>query len=250
MPRPDDRPSRRFSPGRLVPIAVLSAGLSLFFAFDLHHYVTLETLKTQRAWLSQQVAENAVLTAAVYILVYVVVVAFSLPVAALVTITGGFLFGLAGGTALSVVGATLGAIVLFIAARTAFYDLLHARAGPALRKMEDGFREDALSYMLVLRLVPLFPFFVVNFVPALLGVPLRIFAIGTFFGIIPGSLVYTWVGHGLGAVSDAGEAPDLGIVWSPSVLGPLIGLAVLAVIPVVYRHLKARKTITRHSGQN
>ncbi len=250
MPSPDDGPGRRFSPGRLLPIAVLATGLILFFAFDLHNYVTLETLKAQRAWLSQQVAENAILMAAIYVLVYVVVVAFSLPIAALVTITGGFLFGLAGGTVLSVVGATLGAIVLFVAARTAFYDLLHARAGPALRKMEDGFREDALSYMLVLRLVPLFPFFVVNFVPALLGVPLRIFAIGTFFGIIPGSIVYTWVGHGLGAVIDAGEDPNLDIVLSPSVLGPLIGLAVLAVIPVVYRHLKARKTITRHSGQN
>lgn len=250
MPTPDDRPGRRFSLGRLAPIAVLATGLILFFIFDLHHYVTLETLKTQRAWLSRQVGENAILAAAVYILAYIVVVAFSLPVATLVTITGGFLFGLAGGIALSVVGATLGAIVLFVAARTAFYEFLHARAGPALRKMEDGFREDALSYMLVLRLVPLFPFFVVNFVPALLGVPLRIFAIGTFFGIIPGSLVYTWIGHGLGAVIDAGEDPNLDIVWSPSVLGPLIGLAVLAVIPVVYRHVKARKAITDHSGQN
>ena len=247
---PNDSPGRRFSPGRLIPIAVLLTGLILFFAFDLHHYITLETLKAQRAWLSRQVAEHAVLTAAVYILVYVVVVAFSLPAAALVTITGGFLFGLVGGTACSVIGATLGAIVLFVAARTAFYDVFHRKAGPALRKMEEGFREDALNYMLILRLVPLFPFFVVNFVPALLGVPLRIFAIGTFFGIIPGSIVYTWVGHGLGAVLDAGEDPDLGIVWSPSVLGPLIGLAVLAAIPVVYRHLKARKAVTDHSGRN
>ena len=229
---------------------MLLTGLGLFFAFDLHHYVTLETLKAQRDWLARQVAENATLTAGAYILVYVVVVAFSLPVATLVTITGGFLFGLFAGAACSVVGATLGATVLFVAARTAFYDLLHARAGPALRKMEDGFREDALSYMLVLRLVPLFPFFVVNIVPALLGVPLRVFALGTFIGIIPGTFVYTWIGQGLGAVIDAGGDPDLGIVWSPSVLGPLIGLAVLAAIPAIYRHLKARKAVTNHPGQD
>ena len=247
---PNDRPGRRFSVGRLLPIAVLLTGLILFFAFDLHHYVTLDTLKVQREWLSRQVAENALLTAGAYILVYVVIAAFSLPIATLATITGGFLFGLAGGTAYSVVGATLGATILFVAAKTAFYDLLHAKAGSALRKMEEGFREDALSYMLVLRLVPLFPFFVVNLVPALLGVRLRIFVVGTFFGMIPGAFVYTSVGSGLGAVIDAGEDPDLGIVWSPSVLGPLIGLAVLAAVPVVYRHLKARKAVADQSGQD
>lgn len=247
---PNDRPGRRLSAGRLVPIAVLVAGLILFFAFDLHHYITLETLKAQREWLSRQVTENAVLTAAVYILVYVVIAAFSLPIATLATITGGFLFGLVGGTAYSVVGATLGATILFVAAKTAFYDLLHAKAGAAVHKMEEGFREDALSYMLVLRLVPLFPFFVVNIVPALLGVSLRVFVIGTFFGIIPGAIVYTSVGNGLSALLDAGQDPDFGIVWSPSVFGPLIGLALLAAVPVVYRHLKARKGITHHSGQN
>ncbi len=247
---PNDRPGRHFSVGRLVPIAVLAAGLILFFVFDLHHYVSLETLKEQREWLSRQVAEHAVLMAAAYILVYVVIAAFSLPIATLATITGGFLFGLVGGTAYSVIGATLGAIILFVAAKTAFYDLLHAKAGSALRKMEAGFREDALSYMLVLRLVPLFPFFVVNIVPALLGVPLRVYVIGTFFGMIPGAFVYASVGNGLSALLEAGQDPDLRIILTPKFLLPLIGLAVLAAIPVVYRHLKARKAVTDHSGRN
>jgi uncharacterized membrane protein YdjX (TVP38/TMEM64 family) len=118
---------------------------------------------------------------------------------------------------------------------------LRAKAGPAMRRMEDGFRENALSYLLVLRLVPLFPFWLVNLVPAFLGVPLRTFVIGTFVGIIPGSVVYCLVGSGLGSVFDAGETPDLGIIFEPEILAPIIGLAVLSVIPVVYKHLKRAK---------
>ncbi len=117
---------------------------------------------------------------------------------------------------------------------------LRRRAGPWIGRLEAGFRENALSYLLVLRLVPLFPFWLVNLVPAFLGVPLTTYALGTFVGIIPGSFVYASVGNGLGAVFDAGGTPDLTIIFEPEILLPIIGLSLLALIPVVYKKFKGK----------
>ena len=129
-------------------------------------------------------------------------------------------------------------MAVFLAARTAFGDLLRQKAGNRLKKLEAGFRENALSYMFVLRLVPLFPFWLVNLAPALFGVKLRTYIIATFFGIMPGGLVYAGVGNGLGAVLDAGKTPDLGIIFEPAILLPILGLAALSLIPVIYRRLR------------
>ncbi len=159
--------------------------------------------------------------------------------------SGGFLFGTFEAAVYVVIGATLGATGIFLAAKTAFGDVLHARAGPALQKMEAGFQENALSYLLVLRLIPLFPFWLVNIVPAFLGVPLRTYVIGTFFGIIPGVLVFASVGSSIGGVLDSfdpDDPPDLGsIIFQPENLLPLLGLAVLSLLPIVYRRIKARR---------
>jgi uncharacterized membrane protein YdjX (TVP38/TMEM64 family) len=182
------------------------------------------------------------LAALTFVAVYVLVVAFSLPGAVWMTIGGGFLFGAASAAVYVVAAATLGASAIFLVARYALGDVLRGKAGPAMRRMEDGFRENALSYLLVLRLVPLFPFWLVNLVPAFLGVPLRTFVIGTFVGIIPGSVVYCLVGNGLGAVFDSGDTPNLGIIFEPEILAPIIGLAVLSVVPVVYKRLKRTKS--------
>jgi uncharacterized membrane protein YdjX (TVP38/TMEM64 family) len=165
------------------------------------------------------------------------------------TIFGGFLFstvvdGIPGtilAAAIVVIGATVGATALFLAARTGLGEPLRARAGPNLRRMEAGFRENAMSYLLVLRLVPLFPFWLVNLVPAFLGVPLRTYVIGTFFGIMPGTFVYASVGSGLGAILEAGESPDLGIIFKAEILIPLLGLALLALIPVIYKRIKTKR---------
>jgi uncharacterized membrane protein YdjX (TVP38/TMEM64 family) len=138
-----------------------------------------------------------------------------------------------------VIGATIGATAVFLAARYAFADLLRGKAAPWLKKMEAGFRENAMSYMLVLRLVPIFPFWLVNLVPAFLGVPLRIYVIGTAIGIIPGVIVYTLVGDGLGALFEAGEDLDLRIIFQPRILAPILGLAVLAVMPIICKRWKA-----------
>ncbi|HAT36764.1 MAG TPA: hypothetical protein DCS82_13700, partial [Rhodospirillaceae bacterium] len=191
-----------FSLKRMIPLIILAIGLVLFFVFDLDKYITQETLRDNREWLLGKVADHAVLTALVFMAIYVVGVAFSLPIGAVLTITGGFMFGQILGTLYVVSAATIGATCLFLAAKTALGDVLRAKAGPAIKSMEAGFRENELNYLLVLRLIPLFPFFVVNLVPAFLGVSLRNYLLGTFFGIMPGSFVYVTVGAGIGSIFD------------------------------------------------
>ncbi|MFC1674253.1 TVP38/TMEM64 family protein, partial [Pseudomonadota bacterium] len=137
-----------------------------------------------------------------------------------------------------VVGATLGAAAIFLAARYAFADLFHAKAGSSLAKMEHGFRDNAFSYMLFLRLVPVFPFWLVNLVPALLDVKLRTYVVATLIGIIPGTFIYAHVGAGLGEVFDQGGTPDLGIIFAPEVLLPILALAGLSLVPIAYKKLK------------
>jgi len=224
---------------RLLPLAVLVLGLVLFLALDLEEYITFETLQEHRSWLVTQVGRHSVLTAVVFVLGYATVVAFSIPGAAVLTISAGFLFGTVLAAVLAVVGATLGAVAVFLAARTAFGDCLRARAGAALTRMRDGFQENAFHYLLVLRLVPLFPFWLVNLVPAFLGVPLRTYVLATFFGIIPGTVIFASVGDGLGAILDEGEKPNLLVIFEPEILLPLIALAVFALLPVIYKRVKA-----------
>lgn len=224
---------------RLLPLAVLVLGLVLFLALDLEEYITFETLQEHRSWLVTQVGRHSVLTAVVFVLGYATVVAFSIPGAAVLTISAGFLFGTVLAAVLAVVGATLGAVAVFLAARTAFGDCLRARAGAALTRMRDGFQENAFHYLLVLRLVPLFPFWLVNLVPAFLGVPLRTYVLATFFGIIPGTVIFASVGDGLGAILDEGKKPNLLVIFEPEILLPLIALAVFALLPVIYKRVKA-----------
>lgn len=234
-------PARRVSLGRMIPLAVLVAALVAFFAFDLDRYVSFATLQKHHEALSVFVADNGVLAALLFVAVYAVATAVSLPGGAVLTITGGFLFGTVLGSVYVVVGATLGATAIFLAARTAVGEPLRARAGPALKRMEAGFRENALNYLLFLRLIPVFPFWLVNLVPAFLGVPLRTYVLGTFVGIIPGSVVYASVGNGVGALLEVGGTPDVGIIFRPEILLPILGLGVLALLPPLYKRFRGRK---------
>ena len=226
---------------KLLPLVVLAAGIGGFFAAGLNEYVTFEALRENRETLNVFVAENGPFAALVYIAVYAVAVAFSLPGGAIMTLAGGFLFGAAFGTMVVVVAATLGATALFLIARSALGDLLRAKAGPFVRKMEAGFQENALSYLLVLRLVPAFPFWVVNLVPALLGVKLSTYVLGTAIGIIPGTFVFATFGAGLGSVFDQGGEVSLKAILTPEIIAGLVGLAVLALVPVVVKKLRGRK---------
>lgn len=228
--------------GRLAPVAILLLGLVLFVAFRLDRYFTFELLSRHRAELVAWVAANHVFAALAFVAAYAVAVAFSLPIAVLLTPSGGFLFGPWLGAALSVVGATLGAVAVFGAARTAFRDLFRARAGETLKSLEAGFARDDFAYLLFLRLVPVFPFWLVNIVPALLGMKLARFALATLIGIVPGAIVYASLGAGFGTLFDSGQKPDFGIVFQPRILLPLLGLAALSLVPILYRRLKKGTT--------
>ena len=233
-------PATFWSFKRLLPVVVLVLGLVLFFVFGLNRYVSFHVLRDNREALVSWVQNAGVLAVLTYMAVYTICVAFSLPGGAVLSMTGGFLFGTLWGAVYIVISATLGATMLFLIAKTALGDPLRTKAGPWLQKMEAGFQENALSYLLVLRLVPLFPFFVVNLVPAFLGVSLSTYVLGTFFGIIPGSLVYASVGAGLGSIFDAGGTFSAKGILTPQILTALIGLAVLALIPVAYKKIKTR----------
>jgi uncharacterized membrane protein YdjX (TVP38/TMEM64 family) len=234
-----------FSFVRLLPAVIIAGGLILALSLGWHRYLSYETLMDNREWLLSQVEGQGLRAALMFVGIYAVATAFSIPGGLFLTIGGGFLFGTVLGASYVVVGATLGATILFLAARTALGDMLRAKAGPALRKMEAGFHENELSYLLVLRFIPLFPFWLVNLVPAFLGVSLRNYVVGTFFGIIPGTIVYTSVGSGLGAIFDAGETPDLGIIFKPQVLLPIIGLIALSLVPVIYKKFKTGEGVEK-----
>lgn len=233
-----DAPTPRPPWRRFLPLLAIVAALVLVFTSGLWRYLSFQTLKENRAALHDLVAGHRWLAGGGFVALYTLAVALSMPGAVVLTVAGGFLFGSLLGTVLVVVGATAGATLLYLAARTALGDLLRARAGNAVRRLEQGFRDDALSYMLFLRLVPLFPFWLVNLAAAALNVPLRVFVLGTLVGIIPGSFVYAQVGAGVGSVFDQGGEPSLANVLTPAVVVALVGLALLALLPVIYRRLR------------
>lgn len=226
---------------RLAPVLVIAAGFVLWFAFDLDRFASIDHLREHHERLTSWVARMGVVAGLLYALFYAVVVAFSVPGGAVMTITAGFLFGTVMATIYVVVGATLGATVLFLAARYAFADYLRAKAGPWLERFREGFNENGLSYMLSLRLIPLFPFWLVNLVPAFLDVPVRVYVLATLVGIIPGAFVYASLGDGLSAVIEHGGDIDLGIIFEPRFFIPIVGLAVLALLPAAYKWWKSRR---------
>lgn len=234
----DTSPRRTGNTRRILPLGVLGAAWIAFMLAGGHRYLTFAALAENRDWLCSLVQHWGLLAALGYIGIYGVLVALSVPGAAVLTIAGGFLFGTWIGATCAVVGATLGATILFLAARVGLGGLAQ-RAGRFIGKLEAGFRADAFNYLLVLRLVPIFPFWLVNLVPALVGVRLATFVIATFLGIIPGSFVYASLGNGLGSIV---EEPDLAIVSQPRVLLPVVGLALLALVPVGYKRWRNQGT--------
>jgi len=226
---------------RFGPLLILAAGLGAFFALGGTSLFSFDTLRDNREALINWRDNNGFLAVLAYMAGYAIVVAFSLPAGAIMTLSGGFLFGWFWGGLYTVIGATIGATGLFLVAKTALGEVLRAKAGPFLKKFEKGFQEDMWSYLFILRLVPAFPFWLVNLAPAFLGVPLMAYLITTFFGIMPGSFVFASVGAGLGAVFDRGETPDLGgIVTAPSFYLPILGLVVLSLVPVIYKRLSGK----------
>jgi uncharacterized membrane protein YdjX (TVP38/TMEM64 family) len=226
---------RRFWIALCVVALLLAARLT-----PLGELLSLETLARHQATLTDLVARHAALAAAGYVLLYVTVVAFSLPGATVMTLAGGLLFGAALATGLAVVAATIGATLVFLFARRLFGADALARLGPGAERLASGIRKEAASYLLVLRLVPLFPFFLVNLVPAFAGVRLPVFVVTTLFGILPGTAVFALAGAGLGEVLAAGGDFEIGRVLTPQVLAALLGLAALSLAAIPLRRRFAR----------
>jgi uncharacterized membrane protein YdjX (TVP38/TMEM64 family) len=222
---------------RKAPILLILAA-AFVGALTLREHLGFEALAAHReALLAFRDAHYAV-SVALFIAAYAVMVALSLPGALVATLTGGFLFGLFPGVLYNVTGATIGAVAVFLAARSGFGAALNDRiaaGGGAAARLMASLRENELSVLFLMRLLPVVPFFLANLIPAALGVGLGRFAVTTFLGIMPGALVYTWVGAGLGEVFARGGTPDLGLLFEPQILGPLLGLAALAALPMVLR---------------
>ncbi len=223
---------------RFVPLIVLALALLALWGSGVGHWLTWDTLARNEAWLAGWVGLHPVLAPAVYVLVYAAATALSLPEAAVLTVAGGLLFGTWLGGALAVVGSTTGAVILFAAARSAFAPLMEKRAGPRLSRMRTELHRSGFLYLLSVRLVPLFPFWLVNLAAALAGMRLLPYVGATLLGIIPATIVYAAIGSGIGDVLAEGRRPDLSVVFSPAILGPLLGLAVLALLPIAWRHWK------------
>lgn len=222
-------------------VIVLAALLGAYFLRD---YLSFEALAENREALIAFRDDNYALTGAAFILAYTIIVGFSLPGATIATLTGGFLFTTFPGVLFNVTGATLGATAIFLAARWGFGESLGKKlegTDGVVKKIKDGIDENQWSMLFLIRLVPAVPFFLANLIPAFLEVPLHRFVISTFIGIIPGGLVYTSVGAGLGEVFARGETPDLGVIFEPHIILPIIGLCVLAALPIALNALRGKK---------
>ncbi len=244
---------------RFAPLIVLAAVMALVFAMGWHKVLSLKTVGLNYEWLKAQIGQHLALSLLLYILAYIAVVALSLPGGLIMTLTGGLLFGWQIGAPATVIGATIGATIIFLIARSSFGENLAARAGPWIARLRDGFQENALSYLLFLRLVPAFPFVIVNLAPALLGVRLGTYVTGTFLGIIPGTTAYSIAGAGLASIVEAQNKVyneclakasgniaaceykiDTSQLVTKELIAAFIALGIVALIPVAIKKWSAR----------
>ncbi len=223
---------------RFWPLLPIIAVLALGYAFGLQNELNWASLAAHEAALRASIAANPAAAAVCFVALYAAAVAVSFPGAVVLTVASGLLFGWWLGAILTVTGATTGSVLIFTAARTALAPMLAARAGPFIERFRGGLQRNAFSYILAMRLIPVIPFWLVNLAPALLGVRLAPFALATAIGIIPATTVYASLGAGIGGVLAAGGRPDLAVIFTPGVLLPLLGLAMLALLPVGWRAWK------------
>lgn len=229
---------------RFLPLLILVALVVAAFASGVTDYLSLDSLRRNQAALAAFVAENRLVALFAFIGVYAAVTAVSLPGAVFLTLAGGLLFGVWLGGSATVVGATIGAIIVFYIVRSSLGVALRERAeqqGGQLKKVIDGVKADAFAYILTLRLIPAAPFWLVNVAAALADAPLRAYALATFIGIIPATFIYSGVGAGIGGVIAEGGEPDLGLIFSPQILIPLVALGLLSLGSVLYRRSRRGK---------
>ncbi len=239
--------ARRVLSWKLLPLLAIVGVLAAVYGFGLHRSLSFSELARHRGELLDWVASHGQTAPLLFMLVYAICVGLSLPVIGAFTAMAGFLFGLVPGAAYSVVAATVGAAALHAAAYTAMGAWLTRRAdsshmiGAAIERMRAGFRRDAFSYIIFLRVVPVFPGFVTNLVPAMMGVPLGTYILASFIGFVPVFLVLASIGSGIGAIIARGATPDLSMMFEPPILLPLLGLGALALVPIVYRRFASSR---------
>lgn len=232
---------RRFL--RLLPLLVVAAALAVVFGTGLNRYVSLDFLQVKRQMLLVYVGEHPILGIGVYVAAYAVMVALSVPGAMIMSMGGGFLFGAWVGSAAAVTGMTVGATAMFLVARSAIGDFLksHTPAGGIVQRVEAGVRANAFSYLLILRLLPAVPFWLCNIASGFVSIPLKTYVAATILGVIPSTFIYCSIGSGLGHVFDRGEKPNLGLMLDPAVMLPLLGLAALSILPLIYHAWRMRR---------
>lgn len=226
--------STRSNLGKISIVVGLALAISAFFYLDLGRFLSLAVLKDNRDSLLAFTNSNLTASVGIFILVYTVVTGLSLPGAVILTLAGGFLFGAVGATLCVNIGATTGATLAFLTARYLLRDTVEQKFGTWLGPFQTGFAKNAFSYLLTLRLIPLFPFFVVNLVSGLTRVNVGTYMAATAIGIIPGSFVYAYAGRQLGTINSLTE------IASPNVIGAFVLLGLLALVPVVYKRFTAK----------
>ncbi len=255
---PQSAQSKKAGLWRLLPLAILIAAMAAAWWFGLTGYLSFQAIADNRARLAEFVADYYLLSLLAFALAYAAAVALSLPGGAFLTILGGFLFGAVAGSLVTVISATAGATILFVIARSSLGEALARRAGATLARLRAGFQKDAFSYLLFLRLVPAFPFWLVNLAPALLGVPLRVYVPATLIGIIPGTFAFSYAGSALDSIITrqrrAHEAclAEQGVdctlelsfadILTPEILAAFVILGLVALIPVGVRRLRAGRS--------
>jgi len=230
----------------LLPLILLIVATISVFYFNLDSYLSFSALQTHRQLLLEWTQQHYLLVVLAFMGIYIITVTLSIPGAAFLTLTAGFLFS-AWGTVYVVISATIGATIVFWIVKFALKDWFAQKASRWVSKMQHGFQSNAFHYLFVIRLIPIFPFWVINIVPALLNVKTSIYIPATFLGIIPGSFVYIMLGNGLGHIFDTGQTPNLNLIFEPQILLPLLGLAALSLLPLVYNHFKEKKHEQKHS---
>lgn len=219
---------------KLLILGLFVGGVIAFFAFGGQKYLNLETLKANRDALIQYADQNYALALLIGFLIYTVSTALSLPGGLILSLAVGLVFGRWAGTVLIVFAATLGATLVFLAARYLFADMARKKIGGLAKKINEGFTQDAFNYLLFLRLVPLFPFWLVNLAPAFTNVSLKTYVTATAIGILPGTFVFANLGQNLGRISSTKD------LLTPPIIGAFVLLGVFALIPVLYKKFKAK----------
>jgi len=231
----DAKPKAKPFAGKLILMGILAFGIALFFLFDLGNYFTLDALQSNKDALQAHAQNHYLLTASVFILVYCLQTALSLPGAGIMTLAGGFLFGTWMGALFANIGATSGAALAFLAARYLFREPIERRFGKQLEDIQQGFARNGFNYLLTLRLIPLFPFFLVNLAAGLTRIRLSTYFFATAIGIVPGSLVFSNAGKQLGTIASLKD------IASPGVLGASVLLGLLGLAPILFQKIKSAR---------